>query len=309
MADVNTSTSNEDGSTTVIHNDLQFPQELNIFGAGTLGEHVSYWSELTVAMNPDGSAGIEIEHAHLSFDSPFGPEDAVHFRLGRFMPNLVDGFQEMQLATDAGIDSLFGYNPIGAQGGTGLGEEGAGISIPTLSNGVEAYGIIRHRAVWVAGLVNGLGPSPTDTTGRFDGNNAKDVYARFDYKIGGMGLDGDTRGRPVPDRNWRDNSLRLGAFTYRGDGTGINFPTAPLDGLATSVQDTHFLRTGLYASLFVRDLNIFGAFIHGSDALEVFDGATDAPVSATQPSYHSWFAQADVRDSIPGDMPPVGTRR
>ena len=49
--------------------------------------------------------------------------------------------------------------------------------------------------MWVAGVASGVGAPPGDTTGRFDGNNAKDVYARFDYKIGGMGLDGDTGGQ------------------------------------------------------------------------------------------------------------------
>ena len=60
--------------------------------------------------------------------------------------------------------------------------------------------------------------------GQFDGNNSKDVYARLDYKIGGMGLDGDMGGKEAPDKNWRDNSLRLGVFVYRGDASDINFP-------------------------------------------------------------------------------------
>ena len=42
MADVNTSSHNDDGSVTHVTSDLQLPQELNIFGAGTLGEHLSY---------------------------------------------------------------------------------------------------------------------------------------------------------------------------------------------------------------------------------------------------------------------------
>ena len=42
MADVNTSSLNDDGSVTHVSNDLQLPQELNIFGAGTLGDHLSY---------------------------------------------------------------------------------------------------------------------------------------------------------------------------------------------------------------------------------------------------------------------------
>ena len=293
MADLNTSSVNDDGSVTSIHNDMQLPQELNIFGAGTLGEHVSYFSEVTVSQNPDGSAGIEIEHAHFAFDSPFGPEDAFHFRIGKFMPNVVAGFQEMQIATDSAIDSLFAYNPVGVNGGTGLGGDGSGISLPTLSNGIEAYGIFRHRTLWVAGVVNGLPPSATDTTGRFDGNNAKDVYARLDYKIGGIGFDGDTGGQPVPDKNWRDNSLRLGVFTYRGDGAGIDFPMMTDDGLNVNVQDLHFLRTGVYASGSYDDLNVFGAYVHGSDALQTTARDSGTLLSALEPSYDAWFTQAD----------------
>lgn len=294
MADVNTSALNDDGSVTNIYNDLQLPQEVNIFGAGTLGEGVSYWSELTVGQNPDGSAAIEIEHAHLSFDSPFGPEDAFHFRVGKMMPNVVQGFQEMQLSTDAGVDSLFAYNPIGIRGGTGLGGDGAGISVPTLSMGLEAYGIVHHRAMWVAGLTNGLGS--TSGADRFDGNNGKDVYARVDYKFGGMGLDGDTGGQPyVPSKNWRDNSLRVGVFTYRGNGNGIDFPAANLDeGMpATNIQDRHFLRTGIYASASYQDLNVFGAYLHGTDSLSLLDADSGAFLASLDPSYHAWFTQGD----------------
>jgi hypothetical protein len=167
------------------------------------------------------------------------------------------------------------------------------ISLPALVRGIEGYGIIRHRALWVAGIANGIGPSATDTSGRFDGNNAKDVYARFDYKIGGMGLDGDTGGQPVPDKNWRDNSLRLGVFAYRGDGSGIDFPLTTPGGVSTNIQDLHFLRTGFYASLYVQDLNVFGAYLHGTDALQVSDAASGALLSTLEPAYHAWFAQAD----------------
>lgn len=295
LADINTSTRNDDGSVTSVRNDLQFPQEVNIFAAGTLGDHVSYLGEVTFHESPDSSVAVELEHAHMGFDSPFGPEDLFHFRIGKFAPNLVDGFQEMWLSTNAHIDSLFSYNPIGSNGGAGLGGDAspAAISLPALVRGIEGYGIIQHRAMWVAGIANGIGPSATDTSGRFDGNNAKDLYARFDYKIGGMGLDGDTGGQPVPDKNWRDNSLRLGVFTYRGDGSGSDFPMTTLGGLDTKIQDVHFLRTGIYASLFVQDLNVFGAYLQGSDALRVSDAATASLLSAIEPSYHAWFTQAD----------------
>jgi hypothetical protein len=295
LADMNMSSHNDEGNPTHVFNDLQFPQELNIFGAGTLGDHVSYFGEVTFGENPDASVAVSLEHAHIGFDSPFGPEDLFHFRIGKFAPNLVDGFQEMWISTDAGIDSLFGYNPIGVNGGTGLGADAspAAISLPALVRGIEGYGIINHRALWVAGLANGIGPSATDTTGRFDGNNAKDVYARFDYKIGGMGLDGDNGGQPVPDKNWHDNSLRLGVFAYRGDGSGIDFPVTTAAGLETNIQDTHFLRTGVYASWFVDDLNVFGAYLHGTDSLQVSTADTAALIRAFEPDYHALFMQAD----------------
>jgi hypothetical protein len=295
LADVNTSSIEEDGTVSSVKNDLQFPQEVNVFGAGTLGEHVSYLGEITFGENPDSSVAVELEHAHMGFDSPFGREDLFHFRIGKFAPNVVDGFQEMWIATDAGIDTLFAANPVGINGGTGLSEDASPtpISIPAIVRGVEGYGIIQHRALWVAGLANGIGPGANDTGGRFDGNNAKDVYARFDYKIGGMGLDGDTGGTPIPEKNWRDNSVRVGAFTYRGDGSNINFGPVGDNGLQRHIQDQHFLRTGLYASVFYQDLNVFGAYLHGSDTLQLSDPATETITSTIEPDYHAWFTQAD----------------
>jgi hypothetical protein len=296
LADVNTSTANADGSVTTIHNDLQFPQEVNVFGAGTLGDHVSYFSEVTFAEGSDSSVAVSLEHASVGFDSPFGPDDAFHLRIGKFAPNVFAGFQEMWISTDAAIDSLFNYNPIGVRGGTGLGADAVSppsISLPSSVRGIEGYGIIRHRAMWVAGLANGVGPAPGDTTGRFDGNNAKDVYARFDYKIGGMGLDGDTGGKPIPDKNWRDNSLRLGVFTYRGDASHIPFVVTTDAGPAANIQDNHFLRTGFYASLFFQDLNVFGAYVHGADSLSPFDAASEALLSPLTAHYHAEFVQAD----------------
>lgn len=292
FADVNQSTLNADGTVTSVKNDFQFPQEANIFGAGTLGEHLSFFTEMTFGENADGSVAVELEHARFDFDSPFGPEDAFHFRIGKMAPNVADGFQEMWIATDAAIDSLFAYNPIGVNGGTGLGadETPAPISLPASVRGIEAYGILKHRLLWVGGLVNGISPGPN---GRFDGNNAKDVYARLDYKFGGMGLDGDMGGQAPPAENWRDNSLRVGAFVYRGDGADINFASTDPLGNAINIQDRRFLRTGFYASVLFEDLNVFGAFLHGTDRLQLLAPDTAAELGLIEPHYDAWFVQAD----------------
>jgi hypothetical protein len=284
MAVVNSSTLNPDGTVTTFRNDFQFPQEVNIFGAGTLGDHVSYLAEVTFAENPDGSTSTELEHARFQIDSPWGREDLIHIRIGKFAPNLADGFQEMWISTDAAIDSVFAYNPIGLHGGVGLAGDVSPqpIALPDRVRGIEGYGIINHRFLWVAGVANGISPG---SSGSFDGNNSKDFYARLDYKFGGMGLDGDMGGRTAPAENWRDDSLRIGAFVYRGDGSGINYPTPS--------GDAHFLRTGVYASVYFRDLNVFGAFVHGSDTIQQFDPDSGAFLVQGQPTYDSAFVQAD----------------
>ena len=47
----------------VVHTDFQFPQEANLFAAGTLGRHFSFFSEVTYAERPDGGSDDENEDA------------------------------------------------------------------------------------------------------------------------------------------------------------------------------------------------------------------------------------------------------
>jgi hypothetical protein len=290
LADVNTSSLNEDGSTTKVNNDFQFPQEVNLFAGGTLGDHISFLGELTFGVEPDNSVSTDVEHAHIAFDSPFGPENLFHFKIGKFTPNVADVFQEMFLTTDAAIDSIFNYNPIGLHGGTGLGADEvtpSPIPFPTLVQGIEVYGIVKHRLMYVAGVANGI-----PLSGQF-GNNSKDYYGRLDYKFGGMGLDGDTAGKPLSDKNWRDDSVRVGVFAYRGNAGGVDFPLTDDAGNKLNVQDDHFLRTGFFASGYWRDLNLFGAYVHGKDTLRQFDGSSGDLLTEIEPTYDSWFVQAD----------------
>ncbi|MGE5361463.1 MAG: hypothetical protein ACM3NQ_20790, partial [Bacteroidales bacterium] len=226
--------------------------------------------------------------------SPFGKEDLFHFRIGKMAPNVADGFQEMWISTDAPIDALFSYDPIGINGGTGLAADTSPtpISLPASVKGIEAYGIVKHRLFWVGGVANGVSAAPTDSTGRFDGNNSKDLYARVDYKFGGMGLDGDLGGKAPPAENWRDNSLRVGALVYRGNASGIPFGATDPLGNAVNIEDQHFLRTGFYASLFIENLNVFATYLRGTDQLASYD-PTGAALGVVQADYHAWFVQAD----------------
>lgn len=286
MADVYSSS--VDGTErSITRNDFQFPQEVNLFTAGTLGDKFGFLAELTF----EEGAGVSIERAQFTANSVCGPEHAVNFKVGMFAPDLADGFQEMWLMTNNGIDTLFAYNPIGVAGGTGLAEEGGGISIPSSVKAIEFYGVAKHRFFYTLGVTNGFG-AVSGNSGN-DPHSAKDWYARFDYKFGGMGLDGDTTGKTMPAENWRENSVRVGILGYHGTGRDVSFPIT--DDIGTplfDVVDRRYDRLGLYASWFWRDLNVFGAYVRGKDELTVTDleAATDTRIA---PTYSSWFVQAD----------------
>lgn len=287
MESIYSSSVDEEGH-TVVHNDFQFPQEVNLFSAGTLGKTFSFFGEVTWEELPDGGTETEIEHAQLHINSPFGLEHLINFKIGKFSPDFADGFQEMWIMTDNHIDTLFLYNPIGFRGGTGLGENG--ISLPDAVKGIELYGVAAHRFFYTVGVSNGIGPGPNDT---FDANSRKDFWARVDYKFGGMGLDGDTTGVTLPPENWRENSLRVGIFGYTGDGTNINFDITDDEGNPFKIQDRRYNRYGVFASWYFGDLNVFGVALHGNDKLALLDDESLERIDETKRTYDTWFAQAD----------------
>lgn len=268
----------------VTHNDFQFPQEVNLFAGGTMGDHLSFFSELTHAENPDGSSGTEIEHAQLSFNSLFGHGHWINFKVGKMAPDLENGFQEMWLSTDNGVDTMFTFNPIGLHGGTGLSDAMAGISLPAMVKGIEMYGVGAHRFFYTIGVANGLTPANVSST--------KDFYARADYKFGGMGLDGDTTGVTLPPENWRERSFRVGVLGYHGSGKGADFPLEDQNGVTFNVQDRKFDRAGVYASWYFDDLNVFGVAMSGRDRLDTFT-AEGSLANSDSHRFTTWFVQSD----------------
>lgn len=283
--------SHDDTGKTIIHNDFQFPQEATFFAAGTLGNSFSFWSEVAYAENPDGSSSVELEHVRLDLISAFGPEHLFNFRIGKLAPNLYDGFQEMWLMTDNGVDALFAYNPIGFNGGTGFAEEGGGVSLPARTRAIEMYGVAAHRLFYTVGVSSPIGPG--GSSGQFNNGSGKDFYARVDYKFGGLALDGDSAGVKLPPENWRETSFRFGAFGYWGDGGDVEFDVADAEGNPFKMRQGKFNRLGVFGSLYLGNLNLIGVGVHGSDDLSLRDEDSGAEISQSTHTYDAWFAQAD----------------
>lgn len=171
---------------------------------------------------------------------------------------------------------MLDYSPIGSEGG---------IALPGGVDGLEAYGILRHRFLYSGGISNGIGPGPDSA----DVNNSKDAFGRISYKLGGLALDGD--GYVASEKNWRERSLEIGVFGYRGDGRGMFFPAEE----ELEIEDSHFHRIGFDANLFLQDFNLITSYVRGTDDLSTF-AVEDEEQSLQEEgdsSYDAWFIEGD----------------
>jgi hypothetical protein len=81
-------------------------------------------------------------------------------------------------------------------------------------------------------------------------------------------------------------------FGYSGDGSKIVFPFVDDAGNDVTISDRKFDRLGLFASAYYGDLNVFGAYVRGTDQLRITDAAS-GDAHDIKPDYNSWFVQAD----------------
>lgn len=274
----------EDSDT--VDNDFRFPSSVELVAAGTAGDNVSYFGEIAFRQQVDHGEltdETEVEHIDLRFIRPFGQSLAFNAKVGAFQPEMVQAFDHARRLTVANYDSMFGVNTLEQGGASSVGggghHGGSGISLPAVATGFEGYGIVAHRFLWNAGLVNGLGPGEE----AFDGNDAKDVYGRLAYKWGGIAFDGSNADQVQQAKNWRERSFELGVFAYDGDGDDVraglgeedevdeHVSLAPKAVLVTKhgdpafIEDESFSRLGLDFNAFWGDFNLFGAYVEGED--------------------------------------------
>lgn len=286
--------------------DFAFPSEVALVAGGTAGDHVAYFGEIGFEREvEDGvvESEVGVEHFDVRFTRIIQNSPALNVKIGAFQPELVNGFDHARRLTIANYDSMFGVLTANAGGAEAVGEShhggGGGIALPAVATGVEAYGIVGHRGFWTAGLVNGLGPGHES----FDGNSSKDFYGRVAYKLGGMALDGsDASTFTTSAKNWQETSLKVGAFAYDGNGEEIFIPGEVHEEGPVLVEDRDFSRVGFDASLYYRDLNLFGAFVRGSDDIGVFAAEEEDPEQPGEPHadhsgefvYKAWFVELDA---------------
>lgn len=186
--------------------------ELEIFGAGTLDEHLSFWG--SVVFSRDGEEiATEMERVNVLV-RPLS-STAIQFKVGSFEPGLMLVSSHRSILDQElwALTEPAGDNPWAPE---------------AFQQGFEAYGTIKHRAMYNAGVVEGSGSV---------GDRSKDVYGRLAYKWGGLPFDGITSdtGQGAANPNpWAEQSVAISAFGYHGTSLLINdMGPAPKDGFNT----------------------------------------------------------------------------
>jgi len=215
---------------------FDMPHEIDLFAAGTAGDTVSFLAHIDF-LGRDSS--VTLERAFIQFDS-IVDEKLLNVKAGRFEVGAVP-FSRFHRRL-----STFDY----ATSEFSVSEEG--FAFEYAQDGVEVWGVrngfgARGGFQYAVGLVNG-GMAETDT------NGAKDWYYRAAYKIGGspiVGPSADATELPLLQAdNWRDDSLRIGTYGYRGEAPGAVAPNS-------------FDRYGIDVDFWYRDLNLYGTWMTG----------------------------------------------
>ncbi|MEE9200025.1 MAG: hypothetical protein V3V45_01125 [Candidatus Brocadiales bacterium] len=237
---------------------------IELLTAGTLGESFSWFGAVAIneASSYEYESGTEIERFFWQYTPRWIHDDQpglFSVRFGVFEVRAAPFRDHLRLIrTTMDLADMFAITPTGNYSRM---HKQAGVEIFGAHNGFGGKGGVR----WSAGVVNGqpggymmwstsaygntmmIGNHVSEQwEGKFDTNNAKDYYARVNYKIGGMGVLGGTQEGLGSAKNWIDNSLTLGGFFYRG--TNGYFKN-PVMGTGWSNSGNKFWRYGGEARL------------------------------------------------------------
>lgn len=297
------------------------PHEIELCYATTFGEHMSFYGDMMYIQEDFGGddmySWVQLK-AWIQFQDLFGVENLFNFSLGTvgmhslglftardeqgigFQPYLMNAWSMPDLLRD--VEGLVVQDP-------NVKDFEGNTFVIQPQPGVELNGFGK-RWLYYVGIVNGKIISPFGSNPEEDvffvgagyGSSTKDYYGGFAYKWGGLGFDGfipkegaDEQGTekklPSDGEFWRDDSVTLSLFGYRGTGvtktsiwdTSLQTIVAPHTQVRAS-DDFYRLAAGLLGKY--KDLTLGAAYMFGSND-NPYGPLSDASVDS-----ESWFAEA-----------------
>ncbi|MBI5150290.1 MAG: hypothetical protein HZA28_05930 [Candidatus Omnitrophica bacterium] len=248
-------------------NDFEFPHEIELSSLGTMGDNLSF--DLDIAIQ-DENERASVEKVSLRYDDIFAgthgiPQDLINLRVGLFDPAAIPFSLHNQNLT-ASKPTIYDFRI----------SSSAQPKIRDSQSGIEIFGTVAQRLGYAVGVVNGVARSGA-TSAFTDNNNQKDVYARTEYKFGGLPLNG-AAGSGAGDQ------LNSG-FSYFDQGPSVTVGTTGYYGVnqvnaATNVTSQYYRITGfLRANRGRYNMDAVGLYELDDAAAGQFAGTIDKDIN------------------------------
>lgn len=230
---------------------FEFPHEIEFLSLGTLGKNLSY--HLSMALQDEDERNV-VEAVWLEYNDVLAgtygiPEDLLNFRFGLFEPMLIPFSQENQ-RLGLGRPTITDFRVSSS-------------SQPRMrdsQSGIEAYGVVNHRARYATGVVNGRAVSGAG--GPFvDNNTEKDIYTRLEYKFGGLPFSGAAETSPSSAGELQPS------LTYFDQGKSVTVGTSGYWGVNqvnTTTNSEYYRITGFVRATMDR-YNVDLVYLHQRD--------------------------------------------
>ncbi|MFQ5662641.1 MAG: hypothetical protein ACE5HL_02270 [Terriglobia bacterium] len=277
-----------------VNNEFDGIEEIGLLLGGTVGESFSFFGD--VDLFEEGEPG-EIGRLFFGYNNP---SHLINVRLGQFEPRAVPFSNHLRLIRQTNYlanvfptipaGNFFGFSPnqrgIEFWGGReGPGGNGGVLWSFGVVNGQFGGAAEALEESGLAPLIEELEEHAEEAGGEFDVNSGKDVYFQASYKIGGLGVFGSGAEATLQQtNNWRDDSLTIGGYLYRGTAGAFLETGDPLNPEEFSNTGNTFYRTGVTFDWWFKDLNLFGGYQFNHDTLR--DGRTfDVGITTIEANY------------------------
>ena len=251
---------------TPVNINFNFPQGLTGYFAGAAGDSFSFFGSVFLA---GATNQLFLDRAYGQFriagDSP--GQNWLTIKLGRIDTRAEPFSNTFRRVTAQ--DFLTDFRVVSTNG----------LRLRDHDAGIEAWGAItgpdnRGGIEYAGGVVQGTNGAP-------ENNNFKDYYGSVSYKIGGLGVVGsrtESIEQPNTAEGYTETSVSVGAFAYRGKGQ-------PIPAIA-GVNEDWLMRSGFKADIWLKDLNVFGAVVLGTDEFRgTSPGTTDSSAIMAEADY------------------------
>lgn len=261
-----------------VDNEFDGIEEIGLLLGGTVGDSFSFFGDIDLF--EEGQPG-EIGRLFFQYNNP---SRLVNVKFGQFEPRAAPFSNHLRLIRQTSYlanifptipaGNFFGFSPnqrgVEFWGGReGVGGRGGlmwafGVVNGNFGGAAEAL----EESEALAELIEELEEHAEEEGGEFDVNSGKDVYFQGSYKIGGLGVFGSGAGSTLQQvNNWRDDSLTVGAYVYRGTAGAFLETGDPLNPEEFDNDGNTFYRLGVTLDWWFKDLNLFGGYQLNRDDL------------------------------------------